>query len=816
VPYTSWHLARRGAVDPKLTFFTAAVAAAAAATNEGCERRSRHIQLCGLLQSVLAVRGVESPWAPSIRQLPVGVWTAPSGRSLPLPLQQLRFPSRMDRQKRVFLVRLDICELLAVPDSIGVFHVKLKAFRAGLFRQHVQWRGFTSDRPVENHRVVWNESLRFQATLMARGSEDSVLAPFFLSLKVKRTIPFGRSTQTVCIGELQVDLAQYAGIEGTHTTHLPLEKSYTTALLRFTLTIRQNEGSRTFKRQPVAQSILQSGLGRPLRAPSTSTDESFDNSPATGASANRARALALIRNEDNCHKQERAADQQSHAQEPVVTGSAPEAFTDESDLSDFNSDGDDHESMIEHDQDARDGPRYGYLGDGLVAGTVGTGERDRDIGYRTSLALATPAESALHDDAEAFMYRESTADKRGAPAKRDVAFRAPSMATMPRSVETNTADAATAALVPHPSTSWDKGVPPDWYQHQHGHTSLPGIRIRTGSNDGWFGEKRALDASVLASGSKPSSSTHGTGKRDHPLDSLPHDDHDFIEDRDSNEHRLSEDDPGADAAGAAPGADDDDTNSITSMSTAPDTTLSSQDERTTTATSPDALPSTSAVYDAEAAPTEPGVIDQARSPAPVRSLPTGPIQRHYRQARVAAQLLGMTLGEQSDQTFTSTVPSTEQTPPADPVNRRWRGRRTQSAVPHLPEWTSLVGASRPKPAQSVNRRTYSRSSMNWWSGERPRKPSTKPSKPTFSLSDIIDTGLDKYVAVLAAEMRRERLVPETVRSTRTDLDAAVADVLRRLGRPATTNTIPLPGDRLSPKSSLPAGTVPWRQQQGRR
>ena len=198
---------------------------------------------------------VRPPAAPPSRPLclPAGeVALLPRGDDLPAS------PPAMETgpNKRVFDVQLDVQELLAVPDLAGIFHVKAKAVVVGLVTHSVRWRGFTADRPVEQHRVVWNEVLRFRAVMGSRGGRHELLAPYRLYMKVKRTIPYGRTSQTVCTGELALDLSHYAGIEGAFATKMKLMKSHTNAALRFVLAMRQVAGSSTFQRHRTALSIL--------------------------------------------------------------------------------------------------------------------------------------------------------------------------------------------------------------------------------------------------------------------------------------------------------------------------------------------------------------------------------------------------------------------------------------------------------------------------------------------------------------------------------------------------------------------------------
>eukprot|EP00166_Cyanidium_caldarium_P004266 ctg_4419.g583 len=182
--------------------------------------------------------------------------------------------------KRVFDVQLDVQELLAVPDLAGIFHVKAKAVVVGLVTHSVRWRGFTADRPVEQHRVVWNEVLRFRAVMGSRGGRRELLAPYRLYMKVKRTIPYGRTSQTVCIGELALDLSHYAGMEGAFATKMKLTKSHTNAALRFVLAMRQVAGSSTFQRHRTALSILSAQVVSSVMD-GASGDSALDNAGAS-------------------------------------------------------------------------------------------------------------------------------------------------------------------------------------------------------------------------------------------------------------------------------------------------------------------------------------------------------------------------------------------------------------------------------------------------------------------------------------------------------------------------------------------------------
>ncbi|KAF6005432.1 hypothetical protein F1559_004988 [Cyanidiococcus yangmingshanensis] len=564
---------------------------------------------------------------------------------------------QIDRRKRVFQVHLDLYELVAVPDSTGVFHVKVKACTQGFVRQRVHWRGFTSDRLVENHRVIWNESLHFRATLAARSTATETLLPYLLCLKVKRTIPFGRTTQTVCVGELTLDLAQYAGIEGPHTTRLPLEKTTTNALLRFTLTMRQTEGSNAFQRHGLARHILSTQASSEFRT------LSFDE----GALESNDRNTTTDDNDDD--------DENSRAIEDV----------DDEQNSKF---------------DATPGTRAHN-----AAGSI-----DRDLGRPGN---------------------EEETTKSSSP---------PLWPPMTLSAAPGGEHAPTSARQP---------LSPVMLQRDHS--------SGTTATDAGRADSDKFLQRWRSGAHRPYSVS---------MDSVP-----LLSILDSSESTTK--------AGA------DDRSSAESMSTAPEE--SSFDEQS----SPDwGIPV--AKEDTVASWFVPvGDRTQPETPrstsASVESASKAAADRFHRQARFAARLLGLTLEDDSENTLSSRGQVAESRTATDRTNRLWRTRRTQSVVPQL-ERTGPGGPTRPKTIVVSHRRQHSRSSSSRGPINRTRGRSSG-SKPDFSLSQIVDHGLDKYVAVLAAEMRHERLIPDSVRETRADVEGAVSEVLRRLARTSSMTPI---------------------------
>lgn len=163
----------------------------------------------------------------------------------------------MTKEKRIFAVSLRLHELLAVPDKSGLFHVKAKTLVGGLVSSSITWRGYSSTRPVDNHRVAWNHTLEFDVTFTSRGAREEQLVPYTLLMRVKRTIPYGRGgSRPECVGQLALDLSHYAGIEGPYAAKMLLDKSSTNAALSFTLDMRQRYGSKTFRRHRTALNIL--------------------------------------------------------------------------------------------------------------------------------------------------------------------------------------------------------------------------------------------------------------------------------------------------------------------------------------------------------------------------------------------------------------------------------------------------------------------------------------------------------------------------------------------------------------------------------
>jgi hypothetical protein len=574
------------------------------------------------------------------------------------------FFMQTDRRRRVFQVHLDLYELLAVPDSTGVFHVKVKAYTQGLVRQHVHWRGFTSDRLVENHRVVWNESLHFRANLSARSTETETLLPYLLRLKVKRTIPFGRSTQTDCIGELALDLAQYAGIEGSHTTRLPLEKTTTNALLRFTLTMRQAQGSSTFQRHGLARHILS------LQASSEARTLSFN-------------------------------------EELLGTGGSNES---EDELGNNNkADGEERTRAVETPAPNRQ----------LDAGPTQAAPPSTQAGNQRELELS-----------------ESEMEAKMAPSWIPWSPAAPRLdAVDRRPASDELSDEMFARQRQSPNlVSLDRSSP----------SFLTGTEVETDDNSLQYGHRDALQPPTMSS----------------DWGSLP-------DVHESKELTLK--------------SDHEEGSSAESMSTAPEE--SSFDEQPSSETTDQGVKEHgSSAWLAAAANQMQSRGLKSSAISSESALPaTG--DHVYRQARFAARLLGLSSEDDPENLFDASNQALETAGPIERAGRLWRNSKTQSVIPQL-ERSGLSFSTRPKTTLVSGRRQHSRSSSSRGRAERSRAHPSG-SKLDFSVSQILDQGLDKYVAVLTAEMRHERLIPNNVRETRVDAETAVAEVWRRVTRSVT-------------------------------
>lgn len=162
-----------------------------------------------------------------------------SSRLGPASLELGTMP-KAKKKKNYFRVELEIQKLLNVPYVQGHFFTKVKMTKGDSY-------GKTSRQPVNEHEVLWNETIAFDAKLYTDVS--GILAPCFIQVSARKESDGGKSIMK--LGVITIDLAEFAGVGRVERRFLLQAKTkrqgMDNSVLKIAINMKQTSGDPVFQ-----------------------------------------------------------------------------------------------------------------------------------------------------------------------------------------------------------------------------------------------------------------------------------------------------------------------------------------------------------------------------------------------------------------------------------------------------------------------------------------------------------------------------------------------------------------------------------------